>query len=345
MKHRIIAFIVTPTKKSKKGKEISPIISAKSAPHYFEKTVPTQFILNEKEVSIDNLPVKLVTKIYYPDFLLIEAICEIDDIFADNILGYKDKLHALCYEIASKNGGMTDIAEEYSIYQTYDYKGDPETIFLKGNEEKIANLLKSEKIDLDSKEIEYTLGSKFKYGKSDLVIVDWDGAFVFDPSGEFDETIELLEIGNYQMMRYRALAHKLDERMGKVNKLLEPAKARSQFSLWPTQEVSGEFKEIIRVRSESISQFESLEGEITLIGDWYSARLYSMISKKFRLEGWRHIVKEKLESLEDIYSIASENLGMSKVQRLELVQIWAFFILQIGWLVLIILEFIYFTRK
>jgi len=344
MKHRIIAFIVTPTRKSRKGKEVSPILSAKSAPHYFEKTVPTQFILNEKETSVDSLPVKLITKIYYPDFLLIEAIAEVDNIFADNILEIKDKLHELCYESAKKNGGLAEIAEEYSIYQTYDYKGNPETIFLKNNEDKIANLLKSEKIDLDEKEIEYTLASKFKYGKSDLVIVDWDGAFVFDPSGEFDETIELLQIANYQMMRYRALAHKLDERMGRVNKLLEPAKIKSQFSLWPAKEISAEFKEIIRVRSESISQFETLEGEITLIGDWYSARLYSMLSKKFKLESWRHVVKEKLESLEDIYSIASENLGMSKVQRLELLQIWAFFGLQIGWLVLIILEFMYFTK-
>jgi len=344
MKHRIIAFIVTPTNKSKKSKEISPILSAKSAPHYFEKTVPTQFILSEKEVSIEELPVKLVTKIYYPDFLLIEAIAEVEDIFAENVLEIKDKLHGLCYEAAKKNGGKAEIAEEYSIYQIYDYKGDPETIFLRNNEEKIANLLKSEKIDLDNKEIEYTLSSKFKYGKSDLVIVDWDGAFVFDPSGEFDETIELLEIGNYQMMRYRALAHKLDERMGRVSKLLDRLKIKSQFSLWPAVEINNEFKEIIRVRSESISQFETLEGEITLIGDWYSARLYAMIAKKFRLDGWRHVVKEKLESLEDIYSIASENLGMSKVQRLEFIQIGAFFLLQIGWLILIVLEFLYFTR-
>lgn len=345
MKQRIITFIVTPTKDNKKGREVSPILSVKRAPHYFEKTVPTQFILNEKEVLIDKLPVKLITKIYYPDFLLIEAIVEVKDVFAENILEIKYKLRELCYEVANKNGSNAEITEEYSIYQIYDYKGNPETTFLKNNESKIANLLKSEKIDLDEKEVEYTLASKLKYGKKDLVIVDWDGAFVLDPAGGFDETIELLEIANYQVMRYRALAHKLNERMGQVGRLLEPIKKNSRFLLWPTKEITNEFKEIIRVRSESISQFETLEGEITLIGDWYSARLYTLISKKFQLDNWRNVVKEKLESLEDIYSIASENLGMSKVQRLELVQIWGFFILQIGWLVLIILEFFYFTRK
>ena len=72
--------------------------------------------------------------------------------------------------------------------------------------------------------------------------------------------------------------------------------------------------------------------------------MFDLAAKKFRLAEWRDAVNEKLESLEDTYTIAAENLGMSRVQRLELIQIWGFFFLQIGWLVLIILEFIYFTR-
>ena len=177
-----------------------------------------------------------------------------------------------------------------------------------------------------------------------MVIVDWDGAFVFDPIGSFDETIELLEIGNYQLLRYRLLGEKLDNRMNRVSKLIDSEKKiKSIFGA--NKEFSDEFREIISVRSDSISQFESLERDINLIGEWYSARLYHLIAKKFRLDGWRATVKEKLESLEDIYTVAGENLGLSKTARLELIQICGFFILQVGWLVLIVLEFIYFTRK
>ncbi|MEK7548003.1 MAG: hypothetical protein AAB540_03855, partial [Patescibacteria group bacterium] len=95
---------------------------------------------------------------------------------------------------------------------------------------------------------------------------------------------------------------------------------------------------------ESISQFETLERDIKLIGEWYMGRVYELASKKFRLNDWRQAVKDKLESLEDIYTIAAENLGMSRIQALEYIQIMAFFVLQIGWFIIIILEFFYYSK-
>ena len=104
-------------------------------------------------------------------------------------------------------------------------------------------------------------------------------------------------------------------------------------------------RELINLRSESISHFEAMERDIKLIGEWYSARLYELTSKKFRLEEWRRTIKDKLDSIEDAYSITSENLGFSRIQRLELVQIWLFFLLQIGWFILIILELLQIVEK
>ena len=171
-------------------------------------------------------------------------------------------------------------------------------------------------------------------------MVDWDGVFFFDPDGEFEETVELLELANYQLLRYRISDYDLDERLKKASRLTQ----RGLGKWFRTKEVAQAFQEVIKIRSESISQFESLERDIKLIGDWYSARLYDLLSKKFRLEEWRKKIQDKLDSLEDVYSIVSENLGVSRMQVLELIQIGAFFVLQIGWFALIILEFWYFTR-
>ena len=145
-----------------------------------------------------------------------------------------------------------------------------------------------------------------------------------------------MELANYQLLRYRVLDKLIDERLKKITKLVEPKKRG--FSLASTKALREEFREIIKVRTESVNQFEAVERDIKLIGDWYLARLYDLLTKKFRLESWRQAVKEKLDSLEDIYSVAAENLGFSLNQRLEILQIWGFFILQIGWFVLIILE-------
>ena len=337
--HKITSFIIAEAARPKKGKEALSEPPIKSAPHYFEKSVPSQFIIGNEKIDINGKTVELVVKSYHPDAILVEGSFEVEDVFDNRILELKDKLHDACYELSKKNGAKEEPAEEYTVYQISGYKGDPE-LFLKNHGSKMAGLLKSEKLDLDEKEVEHTLSYQMKYAKNDLVIVDWDGAFVFDTDGEYGETIELLELANYQLLRYRILDEDLDERLKKSEKL-----AQAETGKWfRTKEVATAFKEIIKIRSQSIAQFEALDRDIKLIGDWYSARLYDLLSRKFRIDDWRKAIRDKLDSLEDVYSIVSENLGVSRMQVLELIQIGAFFILQIGWFGLIILEFFYFTR-
>jgi len=339
MAHKITAFIIAEAGRAKRGKEAPAAPPTKSAPHYFEKSVPSQFIIGSEKIVLDGKKVELTVKSYHPDAILVEGSLEVEDVFDSGILELKDKLHDICYEFSKKNGAREEPAEEYTVYQISGYKGDPE-LFLKNYGSKMAGLLKSEKLELDEKEVEHTLSYQMKYAQNDLVIVDWDGAFVFDTDGEYGETIELLELANYQLLRYRILDEDLDERLKKSEKLTQAETGR----WFRTKEVATAFKEIIKIRSQSIAQFEALDRDIKLIGDWYSARLYDLLSRKFRIDDWRKSIRDKLDSLEDVYSIVSENLGVSRMQVLELIQIGAFFILQIGWFALIILEFWYFTR-
>jgi len=340
---KITSFIIAETAKAKRGKEAPATPPVKSAPHYFEKTVPSQFILKQDTTAFDGTSVELIAKTYPPDAILVEGTMEVADIFAEGTLELKDKLLAACYEFAKKNGAKEEPAEEYTVYQVAGYQGDPEKI-LKDNAPKVAGLLKSEKLELDENEVKYTLSFQLKYAKDDLAIIDWDGAVLFDTGGEFGETIELLELANYQLLRYRILDHELDDRLKKAYQITQPEEKTRRWIFARSKEMAQAFREVIKIRSESISEFQSLEREIKLIGDWYSARLYDLISKKFRLDEWRGTIREKLESLEDAYSIISENLGLSRLQVLEFTQIGAFFVLQIGWFALIILEFFYFTR-
>lgn len=345
--HKITSFIIAEAGKAKRSREVSSTVPTKSAPHYFEKSVPSQFVLGQEKIILDGREIELFAKSYHPDAVLVEGTIVVENIFADDILELKDKLQEACYQFARKNGAREEPAEEYTIYRISGYKGEPEGL-VKDKAKIIAGLLKSETLPLDPKEIEYTLSYQFKYGKDDLIIIDWDGAFIFDPDGESGDTIELFELANYQLLRYRVLDEDLDEKMKMASKTIrneEQTKKRLKLFKMPSKEISHEFKEVIKIRSESIAKFEAMERDIKLIGDWYLARLYDLISKKFRLEEWRKTAKEKLESLEDVYTIAAENLGMSHVQHLELIQIWLFFILQVGWFAILILEFIYYNKK
>ncbi|MBI3336005.1 hypothetical protein HYZ98_00365 [Candidatus Peregrinibacteria bacterium] len=329
--HRIIAFVLAASPRTGGREEMIEIKSLQSAPHYLSSSVPPQYIKGKEG--------ECLIKAYPPNVLLVEASRTVENVFSSAAFEAKEELLTACHTIVEKRRGSEQLREEYAIAVVDQYKGDPEEFLVHGSQ--IASFLKSERLPLDPAEVSHTLESQLKYAKDDLVIVDWDGAFVFDPSGDVQSVVELLQLANLQLLQYRVLDSELDRRLARANKLVQ---GRKRHWLWD-RELSKSFEEAIRLRARSIADFDALEREVKLIGDWYSARLYGLATKKFRLSQWRESIKEKLDSLEDIYSIISENFSVTKLHFLEMVQILLFFVLQVGWFVLIVLEFKIFLRE
>ena len=267
---------------------------------------------------------------YAPDILIIEAVVNLEDVFAENVLSLQDSLLENCYKIFERRRGKKEVTEEYSVIAVGKYSGGPEQFF--SMSDKIAGFLKSETLPLDKKEIKSTLATSIKYAKNDLVIIDWDGAFIFDPEGDFASTIELLELANYQLLRYRILDSFFEGRLKHVADVF--ARAQQKTYLFGGVEIRNALKTIIEVRATSLSEFLSLDRDIKLIGDWYSARLYDMAGAKFKFSEWRTQIKDKLEALEDIYSIASERFSLSW-ERIELI---GWFVLLFGWTIILIAD-------
>lgn len=334
IKGTLVAFVVGQSQVQRTAKQTSEFESLRSAPHYFG-LVPPQKILGTEEHEIDGQKITFTIKTYIPDIIIAEAEIPLENIFDENNLDFKDKIISTCRELLQKSKIRKDADEEYSVWAVGNYEGSPDTFLV--NADKIASFLKSEKLPLDDKEIENTLAISIKYAQNDLAIVDWDGAFIFEPQGQFGPMIELFELANAQLLRYRILDKELDQRMKRVNELLKEREKKGLF--FRSREVKQVIKELITMRSTSILEFESTERDIKLIGDWYSARLYDLVAKKFHFDEWRTHIQVKLDSLEDIYSMASENFNVSVKSRLENVQLVGWLILMIGWFILIIFEF------
>lgn len=339
MMQKIISFICSETKKLPNG-EVLAIPQSESAPHYYSSSVPRQALLDKEEHLVRGKKVMFEIKAYHPDVILVEGQVEVEDIFSKEAFETREALIDACHGIVKRRGGKFEMSEEYSIGIVHGYEGDPEQ-FLKYSRA-IASFLKSERMPLDEKEVEYTMSAQMKYANNDLVVVDWDGAFVFDPNGEYESIVELMQVANLQLLRYRMLDGDLDRRLREVGRVVR--EQTGQLKIVRTKEVEQAFRGVIAIRSRSIAEFEAIDREIKLIGDWYSARLYELIAKKMRFDAWKIAIKEKLDSLEDVYSIVSENFSMSRTHYLEFIQIILFFVLQIGWMVLIVLEFIYYTK-
>ncbi len=352
MKAKLVSFVIaqaTSFAKATEGKsgfgkrgirevQTPPI---ESAPHYFEATVPRQFLVGKEKIVVGNREGQIHLKLYKPDILLAEVHFDLPDVFSDEALDFKEEAIQACRALLMKKGAknVESLSEEYSVAVVSGYEGEPEQFF--GHQEKIASFLKSEKLALDLPEIEYTLRFQLKYAKNDLVIVDWDGAFIFDTEGDFESSLELFELANLQLLQYRMLDAQLDKRLHHISTLLEQAPKESR-SLFRAKDVDQVIKETMLVRSQSLSEFHTLDRDIKLIGDWYSARLYDLVAKKFKLDIWHDEIREKIDAVEKIYSVASENFTMSWERRGRILEMAGWYVLLFGWLILLVLDFYFY---
>ena len=322
---KLVVFLFCETGMNLETSAVVEFKTVKSAPSYPD-VIPKQKVIKVEKRMNDGVEVGFVVKAYLPDVVVIEASLDMDDILSDATLELKRSLINECRKILGEFGCDPQFDEEYSVYCISGYSGDPE-VYLSLYGDKIAAFLKNERISLDEEEVKSTLSSYLKYGKDDITIVDWDGAFIFDSAGDFESNIELFEIANLQLLKSRILDYDLDERLEKTLRLMGVPK---RLPIIRSGEVRKVVKEIIEIRTQSILESEDVERNIKLIGNWYSAKLYSLISKKFHLDSWKSEIKEKLDTLEDVYTMATENFSVSYRATLE-------FIILGGWFVLLIL--------
>ena len=339
MRQQLVALLLGEVAREVRG-EMFPLPPGKSKPAYSGTAVPHQVKIGEETVDVDGLRVTFDLRGYAPDVLLILARIDVPNVFERSVFAFEHKIYQEAYRILAERGGNREFSEEYSVFAVSGYEGPPEQFL--DHATIIASLLKSEGLDLDPKEIEHTLQAQIKYAMNDMAILDWDGAFLFDAEGDFEEEIELLTLANLQLLRHRILDRQLDERLGRLADLAAKTVEGKSFR---HRELAGDLRETIQMRTSSISALQRLEREIKLIGDWYSARFFDLAMSKFRVDAWRASIRSKLESVEDIYSMIAENFSVSAKHRAEWYQIIAFFILQAGWFTLILLELWRFTHS
>lgn len=335
VRHSLTILLLGEVSHAVRG-EVFQRLPLRSAPHYFEISVPNQVVLGEEEVVIGSQTVIIQMKGYPPDILLIQANVEVPNIFDHAaITALEFELYAKAYEILKKRGGKKEFSEEYSVFSVSGMASEDPDGLLKKYGHIVASLLKSENLELDPDEVKHTLSAQIKYAKNDVAIIDWDGAFLFDPKGDIEATIELLTLANLQLLRHRILDHHLDNRLIQMSRLAHSPQQKWYY--FKPSPIANELREIIKYRMESLSSFQELEREIKLIGDWYSARVYELAAKKLKIGDWKLSIKEKLDSIEDIYSTISENFTVSLKDSAEWIQI-------VAWFILIVLEFIAILR-
>jgi hypothetical protein len=104
---------------------------------------------------------------------------------------------------------IEELTEEYLIFQVSRFAGAPRPETLHADHGQVlARLLRAERDPLSEQEVAEALGARVSFGLSDVAIIDWNAALVYD--AEPEDVISVLEFANLQLLELRYLDARLD---------------------------------------------------------------------------------------------------------------------------------------
>jgi hypothetical protein len=189
----------------------------------------------------------------------------------------------------------------------------------RANRRAVASLLTQEpEMDqLSRQEAEESTGRFLSYYQHDLVVIDWDAAFVMDEKRNFDETLYVLELANLQLAELEAYDRILDNSL---------ERAYRDLGSRPTRGRAATLREL-RVLRVDLARFSDELSNITkFFGDWHLARIYQNVSARFHLKEWHETIEGKLRTLGDLYQLLNHDQSNRWMLVLEITVVLLFVI-------------------
>ena len=151
---------------------------------------------------------------------------------------------------------------------------------------------------LSEQEMLETTGRSFSYYDVDLVVIDWDAAFMIDEPLDFRESLYILEIANLQLAELEAYDQLLDN-------ALERSYSDLRARQWKARRETLRALKEIRV---DLARFSDELSNITkFFGDWHLARVYEAAAARFHLADWHRTIDEKLGTLDNLYAMLAHD--------------------------------------
>jgi hypothetical protein len=318
--------VVNPT-----AAPLEKITGLKDAP-YFQPVDISVRSLPGVTLQIETTTISVSRQRYDERIQVVECYYELSDPLSNAGIQERERIQtSLRDSLVPQEFRENGLYEEYAVLCLTRIDQLPD-VFVETNAIPLAHFIRSQRKSLDSAEIDEILVSRIRYSHEDLTLVDWEAAIIIAPQADFQSDIELLKIGNYQLLRYRILDQSVEEILRAINReFLEGKQSR----LKPTR---SSLRRIVAHRLEIALDFEHTDQNLLLIGDWYTAKLFAAIRNEYYLDEWKSAVRSKLDNLEGIVHTIQENFSLSWSALMENVQLAGWIILLIGYFILFFLE-------
>jgi hypothetical protein len=224
------------------------------------------------------------------------------------------------------------LQEDYFIFHVREIQGSPSTTandLLAAHSDHIAQVVRGETATLSEGERQEILQSRISYYPTDLAVIGWNAAFIYDTPSGAETAIQLLQYANSQLLEFRHYDELLTRELENVYDFLEKG-GTGLWSRWRTARAASKLHTVLLDVNELT---ERADNAIKFLSDMFSARLYKLCAQKVGVPDYKDLVKEKLDTAEDLYRFMIEQFNQSRAFVLELMVV-----------VILIIELIYFFK-
>jgi hypothetical protein len=216
---------------------------------------------------------------------------------------------------AVQGAHLWDQFESYTVIFVEKIQGDPDAKEVLRRMD-LAKLILGEAGErpLSEREQYEVTQHRFSYTDKDLAVVDWNSAFVYEPSGSRDIP-DILEICNAQLLELRFYDDQLDQQLKSIYDEVQ-TKRRSWYSILrsPYRLLA---RRVLATLLELSEFIERVENSLKIVADFYLAKIYEAGLGRLRIHAWQASVTRKQQMLANVYGLLKGEVDTDRTLTLE----------------------------
>lgn len=183
----------------------------------------------------------------------------------------------------------------------------------------IVGLMMAETRDLSDEEQAEVLRLRFSYFPEDLIVVQWDCAFILDSRENALVLLDLFEFANSQLVEFRTYDATLDAQIDMIygQDMTRRVRQRPLNRREAEQRADQLGYLLVDVRELSDRAGNALK----IIGDAYYARVYRAAAARLGIDVWQREIESKLDSVGEVYRYLIDQAQAARSEFLELIVI------------------------
>ncbi len=207
------------------------------------------------------------------------------------------------------------LSEDYFIFHVRAQAGGPSAAELMRNHGfEVAQVVRGDRLPLSEGECAEVLQSRISYYETDIAVIGWNAAFLYDSNAGAEAAIQLLEYANSQLLEFRHYDELLSEILENVYHSLE--EKRGALSRW---RMARSATRLHTVLLEIAELTERADNAIKFLSDMFAARLYRLAAAKVGVPDYKNLVAQKLKTANDLYQYMIEQFNQARGFFLEII--------------------------